>query len=343
MSKTKIKIIPFLIILAGLINYFYQTQQITEHELRYTGSVEGTEIKITTEVAGEIIGVRYEEGEMIEFDNILFGVDVTDYDIQLQQLKLQQEIAVLNYNQLLEGATDEEISVATQSMRSVEKQYSGAKLNYNHLKDSHEDVVVLYGSGAVSKSALDTSKLAVDQAYTTMKSIQAQVATAQASLDKVLAGAKDETIAIAKAEIYLRKLEIENLENTIAKGVKTSPTSGVIQTVNYNVGEYVMPGKTVMSIINLDTLTIDVYIRERNLHQVNIGDKVHITEGFLEGKEVMGEVVAISSKAEFTPKNVESKESKQEMVFKTRVRVTKGQEFLKPGMFVDVDIQPAVE
>jgi len=90
-------------------------------------------------------------------------------------------------------------------------------------------------------------------------------------------------------------------------------------------------------------LTIDVYIRERNLHQVNIGDKVHITEGFLEGKEVMGEVVAISSKAEFTPKNVESKESKQEMVFKTRVRVTKGQEFLKPGMFVDVDIQPAVE
>jgi len=136
----------------------------------------------------------------------------------------------------------------------------------------------------------------------------------------------------------LRALEIENLENTIKKGRKESPVSGLVQTINYNVGEYMIPGKTIVSVINLEGLTIDVYVREKNLYEVTVGDDVIITEGFLEGKDVSGKIVAISSNAEFTPKNVESKESKQEMVFKTTIEVIRGREYLKPGMFVDVEI-----
>lgn len=339
MIKNKIKLLPFVIILIGLSSYFYQTQQIVENDLRYTGTVEGTEISIGTEIPGELIEMAKKEGESVEVGELLFEIDVTDYDIQLAQLMLRQEIATLSYEQLLEGASDDDINLASSNKNSVSKQLSGARLNYNHLKSTYADLEILYESGAVSKSELDQLKLQLDQAYTTVRSLQAQVDAAQASLDKVLSGAEDETLAIAKAEIELRALEIKDLENKISKGKKYATTSGVIQTVNYDVGEYMASGKAILSIINKDSLTIDVFIRERNLYQVSVGDQVLITEDFLSGKDVSGQVISISSKAEFTPKNVESKESKQEMVFKTTVEITAGQDYLKAGMFVDVDIQ----
>lgn len=339
MNKSKLKILPFIIILIGISTYFYQTQQVLVNDFRYTGTVEGSEISIGTEVPGELINMTFSEGKQVDVGDVLFEIDVSDYDIQLAQLKLRQEIATLSYEQLLEGASDEDVNLASSNKNSIAKQLSGARLSYNHLKAIHGDLKILYDSGAVSKTELDQSKLGVDQAYTTIRSIEAQVNAAQATLNKVLSGAEDETLAIAQMEIELRSLEIENLENKILKGKKIARISGVIQTINYDVGEYMTPGKPILSIINVESLTIDVYIRERNLYQVTVGDPVVITEAFLEGKEVVGEVVSISSKAEFTPKNVESKESKQEMVFKTRIEIKKGQEYLRPGMFVDVDIQ----
>ncbi len=343
MSKNKVKLIPFIIILVAVSGYFYQSQQDVVNDLRYTGNVEGKEISVTTEIAGELMRLNYKEGDPINKGDLLFEIDVTDYDIQLAQLKLQQEIATLNYKQFLDGASDEDVNFASSTKNSMTKQLSGARLNYNYLKKTHEDLQILFNSGAISQSELDQSKLQLDQAYTTIRSLEAQVSASQATLDKVLSGAEDETLAIATAEIQLRALEIEDLENKIGKGKKLAPVSGMIQTINYDVGEFMTLGKNIMSIVNTDTLTIDVYIRERNLYEVNIGDQAIIKEGFLEGKEVFGEVISISSKAEFTPKNVESKESKQEMVFKTTIEITKGQEYLKPGMFVDVAIQPHKE
>lgn len=338
MKKAKMKIIPFIIILAGVCLYFYQTQQVADTAMKYTGNVEGKEINLTTEVAGEITGVQVVEGENISKGDLLFSVDVSDYDIQLQQLKLQQEIATLNYDLLLDGASQEDVDLATSNMNSVSKQLSGAERSYEYAQDNYDDLKVLYASGAVSKTELNQSKLAADQAYAAMTSLQAQVDATKASLDKVLAGADDQALAIAKAEIELRALEIENLENTIQKGEKYAPIGGMVQSVNYDIGEYIAPGKTVISIINSDALSIDVYIREYTLYKVKVGDPVAITEGFLGDKTVTGKIAAISSEAEFTPKNVESKESKQEMVFKTTIEVTEGQEYLKPGMFVDVEI-----
>jgi HlyD family secretion protein len=343
MNKAGFKLIPFLVILIGLGSYFYQIEQVDHEVLKFTGNVEGKEIKLTTEVAGELQAVFVSEGQKIEASDLIFDVDVSDYDIQLKQLKLQQEIATLNYDQLLGGAKQEDIDLATSNKNSVSKQLSGAESTYKHAKDAYNDLEVLYDSGAVSKRDLDEAQLHMDQAYSTMKSLRAQVDASQASLDKVLAGSDEEVIAIAKAEIELRALEIQNLENTIKKGMKTTPVSGIVQTVNYHVGEYVRLGNTVVSLINLDALTIDVYVRERNLYQINVGDPVVITEDFLQGKTVEGKIAAISSEAEFTPKNVESKESKQEMVFKTTIEVSEGKEFLKPGMFVDVVFTPRTE
>lgn len=343
MNKRKLIIIPFLIILAGLGSYFYQTQKTVEERLRFTGNVEGREIHLTTEIAGELIVMDTIEGAFVEEGTRLFEVDVSDYNVKLKQLELQQDIATLNYENILSGASEDEINVAKSSKQSIVKQLSGATFNYNHLKDVYKDTQILKDSGAVSQSTLDNSKLQMDQAYATMKSFQAQVATADATLEKVLAGADEETLSIAKAEIDVRALEIENLKNTINKGIKYAPISGVVQTVNYEIGEYLSPGMTILSIINMDMLNVDVYVPEKSLYLVNIGDPVRITEDYLEGKEVGGEIVAISSKAEFTPKNTESKESKQEMVFKTTVEIKKGKEYLKPGMFVDVDIVPLAE
>lgn len=338
MNKSKLKLVPFIIILLCIGAYFYVSQLEIGDIHIYTGNVEGEEVQISTEISGELVELDFKEGDKINKGDKLFSIDVSDFDTKVKQLEIQKEIAQLKYEQLLDGATKDDINLSTSKLKSVEKRLNGAEIKYEHLKKNYDDIKVLYESKSVSKAELDNAKVKMDEAQSSMNSIKAEVDASRANLDKVLSGSDEENIKIAKAQVELKGLEIKSLNDQIKKGSKKSPISGIIQTLNYSVGENVNPGSPVLSIINMEELKLDIYIEQKDLHKYKVGYIVMIVDDYLKDKKVVGKISSISSKAEFTPKNVESKESKQEMMFKTRITITKGQEYLRPGMFVDVDI-----
>lgn len=340
LSKNHTKLLLILIMLFSMITIFTGCNKVDDNRLIYSGSVEGTEITISSEIPGEILELMFNDGDYFDVGDKVFRINVEDYDISLEKLEVQQEIAKIRYEKLLNGSSKEEIDVAKSNSDSVQKQLSGALLDYEYWSNKYDEQKSLFENGAVSESQLTDIKNKLDKANTLVNTLQKQLDATKATLEKITAGSDKETLSIAENEILLRELEIKDLKNKIEKGLKTSKISGIVQNVNYNVGEYISPGMTVYSIINVDELYINVYVREKNLHRINVGDAVNITEDFLKDKSVKGEIVSISTKAEFTPKNVESKESKQEMVFKTKVKVTEGKDFLKPGMFIEVEIIP---
>ncbi len=89
-------------------------------------------------------------------------------------------------------------------------------------------------------------------------------------------------------------------------------------------------------IADTETLNVRIYVEEMNLHKVQIGGEVLIKVDYDEALELNGVVEFVSSDGEFTPKNLESKENRQEVVYETRVRIRNTDGKLKPGMLVDI-------
>lgn len=117
-----------------------------------------------------------------------------------------------------------------------------------------------------------------------------------------------------------------------------SPIKGKIISRQYEPGEVAAPGSPVVSISDLDNLTIKVYLPEIYLGKVKLGADVVIAVDSHPGKIISGKVTYISDKAEFTPKNVQTKQERVKQVFAIKISCNSQGGLLKPGMPCDVTI-----
>ncbi len=120
--------------------------------------------------------------------------------------------------------------------------------------------------------------------------------------------------------------------------VVLAPVSGVILRKNSEVGETVAAGAAVYSLGDLENPWIKVYVKEDKLGLVKLGQRAVVMTDSFPKKTYSGTVTTISSEAEFTPKNVQTKEERVKLVFALKVSVKNENEELKPGMPADVKI-----
>lgn len=302
----------------------------------FTGSVEADEIDLSSEVSGKIVQVMVQEGDLVNEGDVLMQLDTEDYLMKLAILENAMAMAELSYEDLEDGNSANQIRSQAASVSQIEAQIEGSQTELMYLKKSFEDVEALYNQGVSSKDSLDQAKRLLEREEAKIESLKKQRDAYKAQLDYVREGATDQAIKSAQLLVEQKVLEIEDLKRTIAKSTITAPASGYIQNVNYQKGEWVTQGRMVITLIDTSQLWLKIYVPEKHLNGVALGESVTFLDGFLEGKEIQGNVTYISSKAEFTPKNIESKENKQEMVFETRVLINDPTETVKPGMFLDI-------
>ena len=117
-----------------------------------------------------------------------------------------------------------------------------------------------------------------------------------------------------------------------------APTSGVILARNLEIGEVVGAGSTGLVIANLDEVELTVYIPEDQYGQVQLGQATQITVDSFPGEAFQGEVIYISDKAEFTPRNVQTEEGRRSTVYAIKILIPNADGKLKPGMPAEVTI-----
>lgn len=330
MKKSLLQILLLMSILTGCVAQ-------NEVNTLYTGTIEADEIIISSEVSGKIIDIKVQEGQNISIGTEIAQLDTTDLEIQLEKAQASLDIANASLEEILNGSRSEEIKNATAGLKNIEALLEGAKKNYDYRVSKYEDLVELYKNGAVSEQELKDSEALMDDSETNFKSLQQQYESAKSKLDLLLNGSSDESIKQAEANVRLAEAEIKNIKNQIDKRKIIAPHEGIIETVNFNKGEIITAGGNIANIVDLENLWVKIYIPERELHRVSLGDKVNITSNHL-NKDIEGMITYISSEAEFTPKNVESKESKEELVFEVKVKLMDKDLQLKPGMLVDVEL-----
>jgi HlyD family secretion protein len=182
---------------------------------------------------------------------------------------------------------------------------------------------------AIKRQDVQVSRHEVAQARAALKNAQSGFAViAQRQQDLAAAQA-----SLAQARANLRYLELIAAHNTI-----TAPVDGVVLTRNVETGEVVAAGAAIYTLINPQDIWLRVFIPEDQMGRVRLGQPARVTVDSFAGRAFAGRVDEISSRAEFTPGNVQTKEDRVKLVFGVKIRLENRDGSLKPGMPADAEI-----
>ncbi|MGD8905202.1 MAG: efflux RND transporter periplasmic adaptor subunit [Anaerolineae bacterium] len=183
----------------------------------------------------------------------------------------------------------------------------------------------------------------VDVAEAQYEVAAAAVELAQAQVEGLRIGATPEQIAAAEAQVAVARSALSAVEAQLDKLALRAPISGLVLERPVHVGEVALPGAPLLTLADLDALTLTIYVREDQLGQVQLGQAASVTVDAYPDRVFSGAVDFISSQAEFTPKNVQTQEERANMVFAVKIRLPNPDHALKPGMPADALLSETVK
>ena len=166
----------------------------------------------------------------------------------------------------------------------------------------------------------------------------AGVGVAAAKLDELKAGPAPEEVLLARARVAQAKAVCALLQAQIDKMTLVSPIDGVVTSRSVHPGEAALPGVTLLTVANLDQVTLTIYLAEDQLNRVYLGKTVEVRVDSFAERAFAGTITYISQQAEFTPRNVQTQEERVNTVFEVKVGLPNPEHLLKPGMPADAFI-----
>ncbi len=178
----------------------------------------------------------------------------------------------------------------------------------------------------------------IDAAEAGYQEARAAVEQAEAQLAALRSGATQEEIAIAEAQVEQVQAALDKLLTEQAKLTVAAPVGGLVLELSIHEGELAAPATTIVTLGDLDEVTLTVYVPEDQLGKVNVGQDVEVQVDSFPDQTFHGTLVAIASEAEFTPRNVQTEEERVNMVFAVDVSIPNPDHKLKPGVPADATI-----
>jgi len=184
-------------------------------------------------------------------------------------------------------------------------------------------------SVALARTNLTNAQRALDQA----QAMRGDPQPLQAAADGAKAQADAAAAQLAQARAAVRQIEVQ-----LAKTTLTTPRAGLVLSRAIHEGEQAAPGAALMTVGALDSVRLTFYIGETDIGRVRQGQRVNVTVDSFPGKQFQGQVTFIAQEAQFTPRNVQTKDERTTTVFAVRVELANPDHALKPGMPADATI-----
>ena len=172
----------------------------------------------------------------------------------------------------------------------------------------------------------------IDAARAEHRASLAGVDVARAQLDALRGGATEEEIAIVEAHVEQARAALGAPLVLRSKQTIVAPVGGIVLAISTREGELAVPGGALLTLGDLDQVTLTVYVREDRVGKVQIGLPVAVSVDSFPGRTFDGTVVAIADEAEFTPRNVQTQAERVNMLFAVDVRIPNPDHALKPGV-----------
>jgi HlyD family secretion protein len=195
--------------------------------------------------------------------------------------------------------------------------------------DGAVDVLEARANAVIAQEMYDT---AMDNLRALQTGADSQpVLTAAKTLDQANAALEQAQAAVKTAEANLALIDAQMNKLTVLASV-----DGTVLTRNVEPGEFIQPGAVALTVANLNSLTITVYVPEDQYGNISLGQEAAVTVDSFPGETFDAEVVHIADQAEFTPRNVQTVEGRSSTVYAVKLNVTDSEGRLKIGMPADV-------
>ena len=262
------------------------------------GNFEATEITVSSESNGKIEFLNVEEGAQLKKGSLVGLIDTLQLHYNREQLKAS-----------IETVQSKSTSVLSQ-INVLNEQLKTAKIEQTRIQN-------MYAENAATKRQ-------IDEIDGKVKVIEKQISSVQSQNAPIL------------NEIKSIKVQIEKLDDQIKKSKITNPVDGTVLTKYAEPSEITAFGKPLYKIANLNEMELRVYVTETQLAQIKIGQKVTVAiDADNDTKKYEGNITWISAQAEFTPKVIQTKEERANLVYAVKVAV-KNDGSLKIGMPAEV-------
>lgn len=209
-------------------------------------------------------------------------------------------------------------------------------VNLNSAQAAYVDAQATLNDLLTLRNDPQAAQVKVTQAEAAYQTAAARVAVAQAQLDILRAGARPEQLAVAEAAVKQAEAGLTTLQVQRDQHTLLAPLTGWVVEQPAQEGEMSAPGVTLLTLADLQRMTLTVYVPEPKIGLVSVGQQVKVFVDAFPGQAFTGEIIFINDEAEFTPKNVQSKEGRSNTVFAVKIKLADEAQRLKPGMPADV-------
>lgn len=267
------------------------------------GAFEATEVVVSSEATGRILRFDVEEGASVSAGASVGAIDSLQLHLQRKQLSAQ-------LSALLAGRPDIRAQVASLREQIAKQRTERARVE-NMLRE-----------GASTQKQFDDIQAQI-------RILESQLAATLSTLDKNTAAIDGNAAAL--------EAQIASLDDRIAKCRIVSPADGTVLVKYAQAGELASVGKPLMKIADLDNVYLRAYFTSDQLAGIGLGDKVRVVADFGgdERYDYPGRIVWIASESEFTPKTVQTKNSRANLVYAVKIAV-KNDGRLKIGLAGEV-------
>lgn len=286
-----------------------------------SGTFEADEVIVSSELPGKLVRFDVEEGQQLAKDSVVGAVDAVN--LSLQQEQVQASISTLG---------DKTVTVAPQ-IELLQSQLAVQQSQLATLQHEKTRIENLLKADAATGKQLDDINAQIDVARK-----QLDVTQQQMNVQRNNAATQNRGVLSEAKPLQKRIAQLKDQEQ---RASIINPITGTVISKYAQASEITAPGKALYKIADLSTMTLRAYITGTQLPQVKLNDvvTVMIDQGEKGYKSYPGTISWVSDKAEFTPKTIQTKEERANLVYAVKIKV-KNDGYLKIGMYADVTLAP---
>jgi HlyD family secretion protein len=289
-------------------------------EFDASGSFEVDEVIVSSELAGQLLTFNVKEGDSLRQGQVVGSIDADNINLQKEQVEASIQ------------SLSEKTATVTPQVKLLQDQYVVQQSQLNNLQREKERTERLVKADAATGKQLDDINAQIDVIRKQMNVTQQQI-----NVQKTNVAAQNRGILSESKPLQKRAAQ---LQQQMSKSKIVNPINGIVITKYAEQGEVTSPGKALYKIADMSEMTLRAYVTGAQLSQIKLNQPVTvlIDNGAKDYRTYNGAIKWISNKAEFTPKTIQTKEERANLVYAVKIKV-KNDGYLKIGMFGEVQLK----
>ena len=304
---------------------------------RVSGQADATEVQVAPEVGGRIVEMTIAEGDRVKQGDVVARLDTRDVDLALQRAQAERSQVDAQLRLLQAGARGEDVRQAEAQVAAASADVAAAQSDLAAAETDLQRFEKLLASNSGSQKQRDDAATRRDMARDRVRAARARERGAREGVARLHAGSRREEIEAARARVAGVDAQIATLEKSRNDATVTAPIGGIVTERLLDPGEIASPRAPIAVLADLDHAWAEVFVDEPMIPRIKLGQAatVYTDAG---GTGLPGKVSYVASKAEFTPRNVQTAEDRSKLVYRVKIAVDNSKGILKQGMPVEAEI-----